>query len=207
MSRSPRTSLRSSLARLAITAAAGALVTTVAVAPAVADEDWGAAQGGDLAAAQFAGGGDGGDLDRSQAGQQGLNQGFDQAQGLNQDLGQDLGQGLGLGQDLGQEEGRGQGQGLEQGREQGRDSGQEQGRGQRNARGVVTARRLVLRSAPSGGGRVIRVVRRGQFVPIYCRTRGQAVDGNRIWYLLPDGTWAWGPARYIDVIGPAPRWC
>ncbi|MEU0168415.1 hypothetical protein ABZ214_23660 [Streptomyces iakyrus] len=22
-----------------------------------------------------------------------------------------------------------------------------------------------------------------------------------------DGTWAWGAARYIDNIGPAPRWC
>ena len=178
MSRTPRTSLRSALARLAITAAAGALVTAAATMPAVADEDWGQDQGSDSAAAPFdEGGGDGGDGGWGQEGQQGQNQG----------------------QELGQEQGR------EQSQEQGRE--QEQSHGQRNARGVVTARELLLRSAPSRGGQVIRVVHRGEVVSIYCQTRGQSVEGNPVWYLLPDGTWAWGPARFIDVIGPAPRWC
>lgn len=166
MSRTPRTSLRSALARLAITAAAGALVTAVAALPAAADDDWAQDQGGDPAAAQFEGGGGDGDWSRGD-----------------------------------------EGQGREDGREDGREQGQEEGRGQRDARGVVTVRELTLRSTPSRGGQAIRVVHRGQVVPIYCQTRGQSVDGNTIWYLIPDGTWAWGPARFIDVIGHAPRWC
>ncbi|MFJ5775767.1 SH3 domain-containing protein [Streptomyces sp. NPDC093094] len=83
-------------------------------------------------------------------------------------------------------------------------------RGSQNPRlykGVVTANTLLLRAAPTRGSQVIRTVRRGQIVKIYCKTTGENVQGNRLWYLLPDGTWAWGSARYIDNIGPAPRWC
>ncbi|MEU3250867.1 SH3 domain-containing protein [Streptomyces sp. NPDC006997] len=74
-------------------------------------------------------------------------------------------------------------------------------------KGVVTARTLLLRSAPNRGSRVIRTAHRGEIVKIYCKTVGQNVNGNPLWYLLTDGTWAWGAARYIDNIGPAPRWC
>lgn len=183
MSRTPRTPLRSAVARLAITAAAGALVTAALALPAAADDDWGQDQGGDPAAARYDEGG--GDGDRGQ----------DQ-EGLGRDEGQE-----GLARNEGWEEGQDHGQDQDQGREQ----DQEQGR--RNARGVVTVRELTLRSTPGRGGQVIRVVHRGEVVSIYCQTRGQSVEGNPVWYLLPDGTWAWGPARFIDVIGPAPRWC
>ncbi|MFE6337398.1 SH3 domain-containing protein [Streptomyces sp. NPDC057806] len=74
-------------------------------------------------------------------------------------------------------------------------------------KGVVTADTLLLRAAPNRGSQVIRSVHRGQIVKIFCKTAGQSVQGNPLWYLLPDGTWAWGSARYIDNIGPAPRWC
>ncbi|MEV7288764.1 SH3 domain-containing protein [Streptomyces sp. NPDC093252] len=74
-------------------------------------------------------------------------------------------------------------------------------------RGRVTADRLLLRSAPNRGSRVIRSVHRGEIVSIYCKTSGQRIDGNPLWYLLTDGTWAWGSARYISNIGAAPRWC
>ncbi|MGW7278707.1 SH3 domain-containing protein [Streptomyces sp. NPDC054844] len=80
---------------------------------------------------------------------------------------------------------------------------QEQG----SYRGVVTADRLALRTSPTRGGQVIRYAHRGETVRIYCKTPGDKVQGNPLWYLLTDGTWAWGPARYIDNIGPAPRWC
>ncbi|WP_217167682.1 SH3 domain-containing protein [Streptomyces sp. AC512_CC834] len=80
---------------------------------------------------------------------------------------------------------------------------QEQGR----YRGVVTAQRLALRTSPTRGSDVIRYARRGEVVSIYCKTPGRKVKGNPLWYLLTDGTWAWGAARYIDNIGPAPRWC
>ncbi|NEA96417.1 SH3 domain-containing protein [Actinospica acidiphila] len=74
-------------------------------------------------------------------------------------------------------------------------------------RGVVTAQKLALRSAPNRGSQVIRYAHKGEVVSIFCKVPGDKVDGNPLWYLLTDGTWAWGPARYIDNIGPAPRWC
>ncbi|MCZ9339591.1 SH3 domain-containing protein, partial [Streptomyces sp. TRM76130] len=85
----------------------------------------------------------------------------------------------------------------------GGDGGREQGR----YRGVVTADRLALRTAPNRGSEVIRYAHRGETVHIYCKTGGESVKGNPLWYLLTDGTWAWGAARYIDNVGPAPRWC
>nr|WSY51813.1 SH3 domain-containing protein [Streptomyces sp. NBC_00886] len=77
----------------------------------------------------------------------------------------------------------------------------------RRYRGVVTASQLALRSRPDRGSRIIRYAHRGEHVSIFCKTRGSNVQGNHLWYLLTDGTWAWGSARYIDNIGPAPRWC
>ncbi|GAA2875836.1 SH3 domain-containing protein [Streptomyces mexicanus] len=75
-------------------------------------------------------------------------------------------------------------------------------------RGRVTARGgLALRTSPERGSKVIRVVPQGEEVWIHCKTDGENVDGNHLWYLLVDGAWAWGSARYIDNIGPAPRWC
>ncbi|MFF7549774.1 SH3 domain-containing protein [Streptomyces canus] len=85
--------------------------------------------------------------------------------------------------------------------------GQGQGHNARLSRGVVTASSLALRSAPNRGGQIIRWAERGEVVSIFCKTHGQSVQGNRQWYLLTDGTWAWGPARYIRTIGTAPRWC
>lgn len=72
---------------------------------------------------------------------------------------------------------------------------------------MVTAEKLALRSAPNRGSQVIRYAHKGEVVSIFCKVPGGDVDGNPLWYLLTDGTWAWGPARYIDNIGPAPRWC
>jgi uncharacterized protein YgiM (DUF1202 family) len=74
-------------------------------------------------------------------------------------------------------------------------------------KGIVTANELALRSRPDRGSRIIGHVHRGQHVSIFCKTRGSNVQGNHLWYLLTDGTWAWGSARYIDNIGAAPRWC
>ncbi|AZS85098.1 SH3 domain-containing protein [Streptomyces griseoviridis] len=73
--------------------------------------------------------------------------------------------------------------------------------------GRVTADELLLRSRPDRHSEVIRVAHYGERVSIDCKTAGQRVDDNPLWYLLTDGTWAWGSARYIDNIGPAPRWC
>ncbi|MGW0710568.1 SH3 domain-containing protein [Streptomyces sp. NPDC002643] len=81
------------------------------------------------------------------------------------------------------------------------------GRQNQIVKGQVIARSgLILRSAPNRGGAVIRVARQGEIVRIFCRTPGQNIDGDRNWYLLTNGTWAWGAARYI-VAETTPRWC
>jgi uncharacterized protein YgiM (DUF1202 family) len=74
-------------------------------------------------------------------------------------------------------------------------------------RGVVTTDTLALRSAPNRGSEIIGYAHRGETVRIYCKTGGEKVKGNPIWYQLADDTWAWGSARYIDNIGPSPHWC
>ncbi|MDH6224999.1 MULTISPECIES: SH3 domain-containing protein [Streptomyces] len=66
---------------------------------------------------------------------------------------------------------------------------------------------LRLHTSPTTGSEVIGFAPRGSVVDIFCKAPGETVDGNPLWYLLADGTWAWGPARYIKNIGPAPRWC
>ncbi|MEV0742818.1 SH3 domain-containing protein [Streptomyces sp. NPDC050549] len=116
----------------------------------------------------------------------------------------------------GDEDSDGRGDHNQQGDDNGR--GDDDGRGDYNQngdhhdnprlyRGVVTASELALRSRPDRGSRIIRYAHRGEHVSIFCKTRGSNVQGNHLWYLLTDGTWAWGSARYIDNIGPAPRWC
>jgi uncharacterized protein YgiM (DUF1202 family) len=91
--------------------------------------------------------------------------------------------------------------------EDGEDWGHHHDHDQRSSKGVVTADTLLLRSAPNRGSQVIRTAHRGEIVTIFCKAAGESVQGNPLWYLLPDGTWAWGSARYIKNIGPSPHWC
>ncbi|MEV0119290.1 SH3 domain-containing protein [Streptomyces sp. NPDC059037] len=75
-------------------------------------------------------------------------------------------------------------------------------------KGRVTAKSgLLLRTAPTRGSAVIRSEPYGAIVHIFCKTTGDKVHHNNRWYLLTDGTWAWGSAHYIKDIGPSPRWC
>ncbi|MFJ5301949.1 SH3 domain-containing protein [Streptomyces sp. NPDC088350] len=112
----------------------------------------------------------------------------------------------------GDEDSDGRGDHIQQGDNDGRgDQDEHSEHGEHNNprlyRGVVTANQLALRSRPDRGSRIIRYAYRGDHVEIFCKTSGSNVQGNHLWYLLTDGTWAWGSARYIDNIGPAPRWC
>ncbi|MFI6082452.1 SH3 domain-containing protein [Streptomyces sp. NPDC051217] len=78
----------------------------------------------------------------------------------------------------------------------------------RTYKGRVTARTgLLLRDRPTRSSRVIGSAAYGSILHIFCKTRGDNVNGNDRWYLLADGTWAWASAAYIDNIGKAPRWC
>ncbi|GGN77845.1 hypothetical protein GCM10011579_060460 [Streptomyces albiflavescens] len=66
---------------------------------------------------------------------------------------------------------------------------------------------LILRSSPTRNSRLVRVARNGEIVHIFCKTRGESVNGDSLWYLLDDGgTWSWGPARFIDAV-ESPPWC
>ena len=103
--------------------------------------------------------------------------------------------------------GQNQTQNQTQNQSQNQSQGQNQNHNPLLSRGVVTASSLALRSAPNRGGQIIRWADRGEVVSIFCKTNGQSIQGNRQWYLLTDGTWAWGSARYIRTIGTAPRWC
>ncbi|WP_069815503.1 SH3 domain-containing protein [Streptomyces sp. TP-A0874] len=77
-------------------------------------------------------------------------------------------------------------------------------------KGRVIARiGLNVRNKPTRHhSRVIGSLHKGQIVLIECKVRSRdVVDGNPLWYKLADGKWAWASARYIENIGPAPRWC
>ncbi|WP_405795592.1 SH3 domain-containing protein [Streptomyces longwoodensis] len=190
--------LRSTLARLAMTGAAGALALSASVVPAMADDGWGGDGQGNANSQQG--------TSTTQGQTQGQGQDSDQYQGLG--LGYQQVQGQGQGQGQGQQQGEAQNQGQSQGQQQGEAQGQGQGQDGRLTRGVITARGgLLLRSAPTRSSEVIRMARQGETVSIFCQTRGESVDGNRQWYLLTDGTWAWGAARYIHTFDREPRPC
>ncbi|MFJ9178336.1 SH3 domain-containing protein [Streptomyces sp. NPDC102360] len=72
---------------------------------------------------------------------------------------------------------------------------------------VIAKSGLLLRDAPARGAKVVRSEPYHAIVPIFCKTSGDSVGGNSYWYLLTDGTWAWGSAKYIANIGAVPRWC
>ncbi|MEV8400853.1 SH3 domain-containing protein [Streptomyces niveus] len=72
---------------------------------------------------------------------------------------------------------------------------------------VIARSGLLLRDRPTRSSRVIGTAAYGQIVHIFCKTRGDNVNGNDRWYLLTDGNWAWGSAAYIENIGQPPRWC
>lgn len=72
---------------------------------------------------------------------------------------------------------------------------------------VIAKSGLLLRDAPTRGAKVVRSEPYRAIVPIFCKTSGDSVGGNSYWYLLTDGTWAWGSAKYIQNIGAVPRWC
>ncbi|WP_329545487.1 SH3 domain-containing protein [Streptomyces sp. NBC_01356] len=175
---------RSTYTRLAITLAAGSLIALAGATPALADDDWDPGSGDSREWDNGRDDGDGRDWEED-----------------DRDDGRD--DGREDGRDDGRFDGRDDdGRDSENGRGDSRDNDPRRYKGRISARGG-----LALRTAPNRGSRVLRVARYGEIVHIFCKTSGQSVDGNRLWYQLTDGTWAWGAARYIDNIGPAPRWC
>ncbi|TQJ89962.1 SH3 domain-containing protein [Streptomyces sp. SLBN-31] len=198
---------RGALTRLAITTAAGALLASVCATPALADGE--GDHGGNQTADRDDGWGGGGGGGQTSGGNDGWSGGGGNGQtsGGNDGWSGGGGNGQTSGGNDGWSGGGGNGQtsGGNDGWSGGGGNGDQQD--QRLYRGVVTASELFLRSAPTRGSQVIRVAHRGERVSIFCKTTGQNIQGNHLWYLLTDGTWAWGSARYIDTFGPTPRWC
>ncbi|MCX4764951.1 SH3 domain-containing protein [Streptomyces sp. NBC_01275] len=193
---------RSALTRLAIATAIGALAATAVVTPAAADGGDDDGGGFDVATGgphDWQGGGDGNGQGGGDGNSQGGGDGNGQGGGDWQDGGDSQSGDGGNWQNGGGDDNWQDGGGNRPGNGNGNDP--------RRYRGRVTASELLLRSKPTRASQVIRVVHRGQIVSIFCKTSGQNVQGNALWYLLTDGTWAWGSARYIDNIGAAPRWC
>ncbi|PWI10798.1 hypothetical protein DIZ27_10420 [Streptomyces sp. NWU339] len=207
-SHSPRSARSPFIRRLPISLAVGALALATAVTPAVASDR----------------GDDGGQANWSQQGGNGHNNGDGNGNGNgNGHGGNQQGGGNGYGNQQGGGNGNGHGNNQQGGgngnghgnNQQGGGNGNHDGDNQAGGnhgdrgkfKGVVTAHSLALRSSPHRGSRVIRYAHKGEVLSIYCKAGGDSVQGNSLWYLLTDGTWAWGPARHIDNIGPAPRWC
>jgi hypothetical protein len=172
--------------RLPIALAAGALAVATAVTPAVAADD--PNQGGGQGNWSQQGGNGNGDYQQGGNGNQQGGNGHQQGGNGNADQQGGNGNQQGGNGDFNNQAGGNHG-----------DQGE--------YKGVVTAGSLPLRSAPNRGSQVIRYAHKGDVVSIFCKVPGDKVDGNPLWYLLTDGTWAWGPAAHIDNIGPAPRWC
>ncbi|GAA2290670.1 hypothetical protein GCM10010415_72980 [Streptomyces atrovirens] len=203
---SPRPSRPPLARRLPIALAAGALAVATAVTPAVAADD--PNQGGGQGNwSQQGGNGDNN--------QQGGNGNADQQGGGHQQGGGNGNQQGGNGNQQGggdQQGGNGDHQGGDNNQQggnnnQGNQAGGHHQGNQGQYKGVVTANSLALRSAPNRGSQIIRYAHKGDVVSIFCKVPGDKVKDNPLWYLLTDGTWAWGPAAHIDNLGPAPRWC
>ncbi|MGN6577941.1 MAG: hypothetical protein ACTHKG_19890 [Nocardioides sp.] len=71
--------------------------------------------------------------------------------------------------------------------------------------GRVTAELVIPREAPTTRANSHGGLFRGTKVTINCKLRGRPVDGNDLWYNLPQGLWV--PARYVSNIGAVPGFC
>lgn len=66
---------------------------------------------------------------------------------------------------------------------------------------------LTVRALPTTASAAKGSIAKGKVFPIVCKVRGTSVDGNNIWYALPPTLGEWVSARYVENVGPAPRWC
>ncbi|MEV6318862.1 SH3 domain-containing protein [Streptomyces sp. NPDC051776] len=71
---------------------------------------------------------------------------------------------------------------------------------------VIAASGLNVRKQPWLSSPVVGFLPYGKIVSIECKVNGQTIDGNPRWYRI-NGYGGYAAARYIENIGPAPRWC
>lgn len=72
---------------------------------------------------------------------------------------------------------------------------------------VISKLPLTVRYGPNTVTKAVGSVKPGTTLWLSCKVRGNSVDGNNIWYLLPTGLHEWVSARYVDNVGRAPDWC
>ncbi|GLX40192.1 hypothetical protein Sros01_62650 [Streptomyces roseochromogenus] len=77
------------------------------------------------------------------------------------------------------------------------------GHGAPKARIVTTGAGLGVRSGPGTGYEHRGKVSRGETVALQCKTNGETVEGNSIWYKLADGS-GWIAARYAENLNQVP---
>ena len=76
------------------------------------------------------------------------------------------------------------------------------GSGGARAQGRVTSRTdLHVRKGASTSSALVKDLKPGSVVPLYCKKNGQKIGGNSLWYMLGDGS-GWVSARYADNLEP-----
>ncbi|QIQ06590.1 SH3 domain-containing protein [Streptomyces liangshanensis] len=67
---------------------------------------------------------------------------------------------------------------------------------------VVSRLPLSIRERPTTNSRYLGSFQPGTIITLYCKTRGQNVDGNNLWYLLGGSKPGWVSARYVQNLSP-----
>ncbi|MGD9960726.1 hypothetical protein [Nocardioides sp.] len=74
--------------------------------------------------------------------------------------------------------------------------------GQVDAAGGLAAHYVPAAAAPRYGG-----YGDGTRLTLVCKVRSVSIGGNDLWYLVHGSKRRWVSARYVDNVGPAPRFC
>jgi len=69
---------------------------------------------------------------------------------------------------------------------------------------VVSRITLNIREYPTSYSDYLGGIEPGTIIPLYCKVRGQNVDGNNLWYLLGGGRPGYVAARYVKNLSPVP---
>jgi hypothetical protein len=72
-------------------------------------------------------------------------------------------------------------------------------------RGKVVSRvTLNIRAEPTTRSGYLGGIEPGTVISLYCKVKGQDVDGNGLWYLLGGGRPGYVAARYVKNLSPVP---
>ncbi|MFE4367635.1 hypothetical protein ACFRMN_05140 [Streptomyces sp. NPDC056835] len=69
---------------------------------------------------------------------------------------------------------------------------------------VVSRITLSIRAEPTSRSAYLGGLRPGTVIPLFCKVRGENVEGNNLWYLLGDARPGYVAARYVENQSPVP---